>query len=371
MTDEKLNECCAATHGIFIKGIMCLMHKSEEYGKIVLKQKDQQTDNTVRNFAAKIQKHVPYSIPEIEAALFELIAEKVVYIEGNSLCQKRMIEDNIKSEVKAKAGKISAETKKTKGKKSVGTKPSTRAGTKVATSSETEYEIETGNESVIDPESYGKSENYFHGPVPADLLEFAHNLQPSPLKSEAWQRYIQDRIQLLGYTVTREVACPYPSEDGVEIEGFIDLQATKNGLAIGIELDNRVTTRDSVVKVRMYPAGMVLLRDPKPAIVLPARPMVTSTTFQDVELWTRDVIANNDEIFRLLLKARKLDELDLTPFAESHLVLVSRYSWFKKWDDQTGFRQSLIGHIVESLAKAPKPYKGKHSIDEINLDHIQ
>jgi len=39
MTDEKLNECSAASHGIYIKGIMCLMHKSETYGKIMLKHK--------------------------------------------------------------------------------------------------------------------------------------------------------------------------------------------------------------------------------------------------------------------------------------------------------------------------------------------
>ena len=30
MVDEKLNECCAATHGIYIKGLMCLMHKSNQ-----------------------------------------------------------------------------------------------------------------------------------------------------------------------------------------------------------------------------------------------------------------------------------------------------------------------------------------------------
>lgn len=153
MTDEKLNECCAATHGVYIKGIMCLMHKSEEYGKILLKQKDQQTDNKVKNFALKIAKHTPYSEEEIEAALFELLAEKVLYIDGESLCQKRMINDNAISQARSVAGKTSAEvkkTKKSKGKKFVATKVttnnSTTPSTKTATNPENEIEYESDNE---------------------------------------------------------------------------------------------------------------------------------------------------------------------------------------------------------------------------------
>lgn len=104
MTDEKLNECCAATHGIYIKGIMCLMHKSDQYGKILLKQKDKQTGNQIKNFAIKCDKHLPYTVDQIESAIIELVNEKVLSIEGDSLCQKRMIKDNSISELRSKAG---------------------------------------------------------------------------------------------------------------------------------------------------------------------------------------------------------------------------------------------------------------------------
>lgn len=105
MTDEKLNECCAATHGIYIKGIMCLMHKSDEYGKILLKQKYKQTEKQPKNFASQLVKHLPYSTQEIENAIEELLKEKVCYIEGDYLCQKRMIRDNAISLVRSKSGK--------------------------------------------------------------------------------------------------------------------------------------------------------------------------------------------------------------------------------------------------------------------------
>ena len=41
LTDEKLNCCSASSQGVYIK-IMCLLHKSEVYGELMLKQKDKQ-----------------------------------------------------------------------------------------------------------------------------------------------------------------------------------------------------------------------------------------------------------------------------------------------------------------------------------------
>ena len=104
MTDEKLNNCCAATHGIYIKGIMCLMHKSESYGKILLQQKFKQTDKQSKNFAIMLVKHLPYTIDEIEKAIDELIDEKVCYFDGDFICQKRMIKDGEISDIRAKSG---------------------------------------------------------------------------------------------------------------------------------------------------------------------------------------------------------------------------------------------------------------------------
>lgn len=104
MTDEKLNECSASTHGIYIKGLMCLMHKSDCYGKILLKQNYKQTPKQSKNFALQLVKHLPYSANEIENAIDELINEKVCYFDGDYICQKRMIKDNELSLVRAKSG---------------------------------------------------------------------------------------------------------------------------------------------------------------------------------------------------------------------------------------------------------------------------
>lgn len=108
LTDEKLNECTAGATGVYIK-IMCVMHKSEEYGVILLKQKDKQNSNKIKNFAKKLTKHITFNERIIYTALKELVAEKVLYIDGDKLCQKRMIKDNDISQKRAEAGKIGGE----------------------------------------------------------------------------------------------------------------------------------------------------------------------------------------------------------------------------------------------------------------------
>ncbi len=40
LTDEKLAECSAESTGVYIR-LMCILHKSEEYGCILLKTKRQ------------------------------------------------------------------------------------------------------------------------------------------------------------------------------------------------------------------------------------------------------------------------------------------------------------------------------------------
>ena len=93
LTDEKLNECSAATQGIYIR-IMCLMHKSSEYGKLLLKQKHKQEASMSLSFAQQLAKHLTFSKDELVDAMDELISEKVVFVDGDFLCQKRMIKDN-------------------------------------------------------------------------------------------------------------------------------------------------------------------------------------------------------------------------------------------------------------------------------------
>ena len=104
LTDEKLMECSASATGIYIR-IMCIMHKSEPYGTILLKQKDKQTFKQEENFALKLAKFLPYTTEEIIAGITELIEAGVLQNSGDELTQKRMIRDNEISNIRADAGK--------------------------------------------------------------------------------------------------------------------------------------------------------------------------------------------------------------------------------------------------------------------------
>jgi len=103
LTDEKLNMCTASTQGIYIK-IMCIFHKSETYGGILLKQKDKQNENICLNFALKFAKLLPFDLREIKNAITELLDEKVLLIDGDFLYQKRMVKDNNISEKRSLSG---------------------------------------------------------------------------------------------------------------------------------------------------------------------------------------------------------------------------------------------------------------------------
>lgn len=104
MTDEKLIECSAETTGVYIR-LLCVFHKSEEYGKFLLKQKDKQEAEQEKNFALKLARQMPYSYHVIEKSLRELIFEGVVQVDGDYLLQKRMVRDNEISILRANSGK--------------------------------------------------------------------------------------------------------------------------------------------------------------------------------------------------------------------------------------------------------------------------
>lgn len=135
LTDEKLIECNAESTGVFIR-LMCLMHKSDEYGKILLKQKDKQTDNQIQNFACKISKQMPYGIETVLRALAELVSEGVLILDGDYLIQKRMVADNELSLKRSVAGRKGGSFAKAKAK------ATTKANAE--NEIETEYEVENG-----------------------------------------------------------------------------------------------------------------------------------------------------------------------------------------------------------------------------------
>jgi hypothetical protein len=139
LTDEKLMECSASATGVYIR-VMCLMHKSEDYGTILLKQKDKQTDKQIKNFALKLAKFLPYDLLIIESALDELIIENVLQIEGDLLLQKRMVKDNEISAKRATAGANG-------GKKTQGNNKNFASNfAKAKNKANTEYENENENE---------------------------------------------------------------------------------------------------------------------------------------------------------------------------------------------------------------------------------
>jgi uncharacterized protein YdaU (DUF1376 family) len=151
LTDEKLMECSASATGIYIR-IMCVMHKSDEYGTILLKQKDKQSSKPVENFALKLAKYLPYSSEEIISGLSELISEDVIKIDGDKLSQKRMVKDNAISIVRANAGKKG-------GIKTQFAKANPKAKDKAKLQANSEYVIE--NESDFDIVVIGEIEEYW------------------------------------------------------------------------------------------------------------------------------------------------------------------------------------------------------------------
>jgi len=148
LTDEKLMECSASTTGVYIR-LMCVMHKSEKYGTILLRQKFKQNDKQISNFATQIAKHFPYDFACIFAALTELIEEKVLIIEGDLLIQKRMVKDSEISEKRAKAGKKGGDvTNKSKPKQQNFATAKTEANSEIEYVNESEYENVFVNEEL-------------------------------------------------------------------------------------------------------------------------------------------------------------------------------------------------------------------------------
>jgi hypothetical protein len=141
MTDEKLAECSASATGVYIR-IMCLMHKSEGYGKILLRQKYKQNTKQISNFAMQVAKNMPYDLQTIEDGLLELLTEGVLIIEGDCIYQKRMVEDNYISITRASSGARGGIAKAKIEKEFA------RELAKAKNIANTEYENESVNESV-------------------------------------------------------------------------------------------------------------------------------------------------------------------------------------------------------------------------------
>jgi hypothetical protein len=152
MTDEKLMECSALATGVYVR-IMCVLHKCDPYGKLLLKQKDKQSDKQINNFATKLLKHLPYSFDVIVEGLGELLGEGCLIIDGDYILQKRMVNDGELSTVRSLAGSEG-------GKKSVKSKDKF-AQAKVQANTDIDNDILISNTLTIDNGTWESEKRQF------------------------------------------------------------------------------------------------------------------------------------------------------------------------------------------------------------------
>lgn len=233
LTDEKLNSCTASTQGVFIK-ILCIFHKSDPYGGILLKQKDKQnlgnSLNFVSAFVSKLTKLLPFESDTISHAVIELLDEKVIQISGDFLFQKRMVQDNKTSLSRSEAGK--------KGGGNpcfVKTKSQTNAKNlnKQKHKQNTEYEDVNENEGVINKKrreklNFGTLQQTFSEKW-AEWVEFKktqHNQVYKTSKTE--QIAVNKLIRLSGgdYVIAEKIINESISNLWV---GLFELKESKNG----------------------------------------------------------------------------------------------------------------------------------------------
>ena len=136
LSNNKLKQCSLGAHGLMVN-IMCLMHKEDTYGKILLNQKFKRTDKPEKNFALMLAKLLPFDVLDIEVILEELICENVLIINDTCLTCKRMVKDAETSAARASNGKKGGE--KTQEKISTFALANTKAKKQANTENESEY----------------------------------------------------------------------------------------------------------------------------------------------------------------------------------------------------------------------------------------
>jgi hypothetical protein len=103
MTNGKLKMCSTSAHGLMIN-VMCIMHKEDEYGTLLLKQNFKQSSDVCLDFASYLARLLPFDRSEIFIALQELLKEGVLVLEGEKLISERMVKDHQLSLTRAKSG---------------------------------------------------------------------------------------------------------------------------------------------------------------------------------------------------------------------------------------------------------------------------
>ena len=116
LTSNKLKMCSASAHGLLIN-VMCIMHKEDHYGTLLLKQNFKQSSSTPLNFASMLARLLPFDVDEIAPALQELLDEGVLQIYDDLLVCKRMVDDADLSSKRAGTGSKGGKKTQSKYKK--------------------------------------------------------------------------------------------------------------------------------------------------------------------------------------------------------------------------------------------------------------
>jgi len=115
LTNNKLKMCSTSAHGLMIN-IMCVMHKEDDYGTLLLKPSFNKDSDICLNFASYLARLLPFDRSEIYTALRELLQESVLYIEDDKLICQRMVMDYELSRKRARAGSKGGKTTQSKGR---------------------------------------------------------------------------------------------------------------------------------------------------------------------------------------------------------------------------------------------------------------
>jgi hypothetical protein len=191
MNNSKLKLCTPGAHGLMVS-IMCLMHKSESYGVILLKQKFKQTDKQELNFATQIAKLSSFDLLEIEKSFYELLDEKVLKIEGEKLICFRMVKDADISNKRALSGKSGGKKTQTSIKNFA--KPKVEANTGIVN--------EDVNEDDIDKNEKAKKAKFIIPTIP-EISEYCLE-RTNNVDSEKFFNFYQSKGWLVGKTKMKD-----------------------------------------------------------------------------------------------------------------------------------------------------------------------
>lgn len=164
--DERLTGCSPAAVGVYIF-LLCFLHKSETYGKLVLRPKDRlteteilelkkliesktesKTESKIIPFAKRLQRNMPFELHEIATGLSELDEERVITIDGEELYQRRMVKDGEISEKRSINGTLGGRPTKASEPSKSKTKSKVESKNENKNKANTEYENEYENNNI-------------------------------------------------------------------------------------------------------------------------------------------------------------------------------------------------------------------------------